>query len=212
MGEQLTFERNAKGVKEVLSMKYETLEFDGEWKDAFDNPERRGVWMIWGNSGNGKTTFAMRLAKYLCRFGRVAYDSMEEGACLNIRNLMARENMMDVNGKFLLIDNENMEQLDLRLHRQKSPDIVIIDSFQYAGMNYRQYIEFKEHNRNKLIIFVSHADGKFPNGRAARSVMYDASLKIYVEGFCAYSKGRFKGPIGYYMIWPEKAAEAKGEK
>ena len=150
---KFTFDRNAKGVSEMLGMKYETMAFDGAWRDAFGTPERRGVWIIWGNSGNGKTSFALQLAKYLCRFGRVAYDSLEEGACLTMQEAMRRENMMEVNKKFLLIDNENMEELGIRLSRQKSPDIVVIDSFQYTQMNYRQYIAFKERHKRKLLIF-----------------------------------------------------------
>lgn len=193
-------------------MKYETMAFDGAWRDAFGTPERRGVWIIWGNSGNGKTSFALQLAKYLCRFGRVAYDSLEEGACLTMQEAMRRENMMEVNKKFLLIDNENMEELGIRLSRQKSPDIVVIDSFQYTQMNYRQYIAFKERHKRKLLIFVSHADGKLPNGRAAKSLMYDASLKIYIEGFRAFSKGRFIGPVGHIDIVPDKARTYWGEE
>ena len=196
--EAVTFARNAKGVREMLSIK-------GEWYDAFGTPERKGVWLIWGNSANGKTSFALKLCKELCRFGRVAYDSLEEGACLSMQEAIRRENMIEVNKRFLLIDNEDMKQLSLRLKRQKSPEFVVIDSFQYAQMKYPEYIRFKEKHKNKLLIFISHADGKLPNGRAAKSVMYDASLKIYVEGFRAFSKGRFKGPKEYYDIVPEKA-------
>ena len=209
--EARTFARNARGVREVMSMKYETFPFEGDWKAAFSTPERRGVWFIWGDSGNGKTTFAMQLAKELCKYGRVAYNSLEEGASLTMRNTMQRCGMMEVNRRFLLLDAEPMEQLNLRLHRQKSPDIVFIDSFQYTQMNYRQYIEFKESNRNKLLIFISHADGKQPNGRAARSVMYDATLKIRVEGFRAFSKGRFVGTVGHYDIDKVKAPKYWGE-
>ena len=105
-----------------------------------------------------------------------------------------------------------MEELSIRLRRQKSPDIVVIDSFQYTRMNYRQYIDFKEQHKRKLLIFISHAEGQLPNGRAAKGVMYDASLKIYVEGFRAFSKGRFIGPVGYYDIVPEKARQYHGEE
>lgn len=209
--EAFTFARNAKGVREMLSIKYDTLDFKGEWYDAFGTPERRGVWLIWGNSANGKTSFALKLCKELCRFGRVAYDSLEEGACLSMQNAIRRENMMEVNKRFLLIDNENMEQLSLRLKRQKSPDFVVIDSLQYTQMRYPEYIKFKEKHKNKLLIFISHAEGKLPNGRTAKSVMYDASLKIYIEGFRAFSKGRFKGSKGHYDIVPEKARKHWGE-
>lgn len=119
----------------------------------------------------------MQLCKYLCRFGRVAYNSMEEGACLTMQDTLRRFGMMEVNRRFLLIDNESIEQLSLRLKRQKSPDFVVIDSFQYTQMTYRQYIEFKERHRNKLMIFISHASGRLPTGRSGKSVMFDASLK-----------------------------------
>lgn len=211
MAEKRTFDRNAKGVREMLSMKYETLGFKGEWYDAFGAPERRGVWIIWGNSANGKTSFAMQLCKYLCQFGRVAYDSLEEGASLTMQNTLRQYGMMDVNRRFLLIDNENMEQLSIRLKRQKSPDFIVIDSFQYTQMRYPEYIKFKELHKNKLIIFISHADGLLPNGRAAKSIMYDAALKIHINGFRAFSKGRFIGPKGYYDIWPEEAVKCWGE-
>lgn len=105
------------------------------------------------------------------------------------------------------LDNEPIDELSARLKKQKAPDMVVIDSFQYAQMNYKQYILFKEEHRNKLIIFISHADGTLPNGRSARSVMYDASLKVYVEGFRAFNKGRSKGPTMQFDIWPEKAEE-----
>lgn len=206
-----TFVRNARGVREVMSMKYETFPFENDWKDAFGTPERRGVWFIWGDSGNGKTTFAMQLAKELCKYGRVAYNSLEEGSSLTMRNTMMRCGMMEVNRRFILLDAEPMDQLNIRLNRRRSPDIIIIDSFQYTQLTYRQYIEFKEANRKKLLIFISHADGKQPNGRAAKSVMYDATLKIRVEGFRAFSKGRFIGPVGHYDIDRIKAPIYWGE-
>lgn len=205
------FIRSARGVRDVLSMKFSTLPFEGDWQAAFGTPERRGVWFIWGNSGNGKTSFMMQLCKTLCSFGRVAYNSMEEGACLTMQNTLIRFNMQEVNRRFLLLDNESIEHLSIRLKRQKSPDFVVIDSFQYTQMTYRQYIEFKEKHRDKLLIFISHATGRLPTGRSAKSVMFDATLKIYVEGFRAFSKGRFIGPLGHYDIWPEEARRYWGE-
>ena len=105
-----------------------------------------------------------------------------------------------------------MDELSLRLKRQKSPDFVVIDSFQYTQMTYAQYIKFKERHKNKLLIFISHASGQNPDGRSAKKVQYDASLKIYVEGKRATSHGRFIGPKGYYDIWPEEAEVYHGEK
>lgn len=199
-----TFSRNAKGVRELLSMKFETLPFEGEWYDAFANPESRGVWIVWGSSGSGKTTFVLKLCKELCKYGRVLYNSLEEGVSLTMQEAVRRNDMLEVNRRFLLT-SETIEELDLRLKRQKSPDFVVIDSLQYTRMSHEDFIKFKDKHCNKLLIFVSHARGKNPNGRVAEKVLYHASLKVYVEGKRAHCLGRFIGPKGYYDIWPEEA-------
>jgi hypothetical protein len=41
--------------------------------------------------------------------------------------------------------------------------------------------------------------------------MYDASLKIWIEGYRAFSKGRYIGPNGgVYTIWEEGAEKYWG--
>ena len=167
---------------------------------------------MWGNSGNGKTSFMLQLCKALSHFGRVAYDSLEEGASLTMKNALMTAGMQDVARRFVLLDRENMQLLSARLDKHKSPDIVVIDSFQYTKMSFKDYEAFKERHANKLLIFVSQADGNKPAGRTAVSVMYDASLKIFVSGFRAISKGRYFGNKGYFTIWEERAKMYWGEE
>lgn len=193
-------------------MRKETIKFEGRWRDAFGEPERSGVWFVWGGSGNGKTSFVMQLCKELARHGSVVYDSLEEGACLTMQNTLRRYDMGAAGRRFHLLDGEDMEALKERAGKRKSPDFYVIDSFQYTMMGDADYIRLKESCRNKLLIFVSHADGSKPAGRPAARVMFDATLKIYVEGFRAFSKGRFIGPLGYYTVWDEGAGKHWGGK
>lgn len=192
-------------------MKKETYNFEGAWREAFGTPERCGVWFVWGRSGSGKTTFVLQLCKELCRFGRVAYDSLEEGASLTMKNAFVRAGMQDVARRLVLLDGEGMDELALRLKKRKSPDIVVIDSFQYTQLDKKGYMEFKAAHPKKLLVFISQCSGNLPMGRTALSVMYDASLKIWVEGYRAFSKGRYFGEKGYYTIWPERAASYWGD-
>lgn len=192
-------------------MRKETLGLTGAWAKAFGEPERVGVWFIWGKSGNGKSSFVMQLCKELTKFGRVAYDSLEEGTGLTMQNALRRYGMADVNRRFQVLDCEPVSDLGERMDRRKSPDFYVIDSFQYTQMSYKEYQSFKEAHRDKLLIFVSHADGHNPDGRSAKKVMYDAALKIYVEGFRAFPKGRFFGPASYFTIWDEGAARYWGD-
>ncbi|MDR0612377.1 MAG: hypothetical protein LBG45_02645 [Dysgonamonadaceae bacterium] len=186
-------------------MKKSVLPFEGKWADAFGQPERTGVWFVWGNSGNGKTSFVMQLCKELCKYGRVVYDSLEEGDSLTVQESFIRNGITADNRRLQLLNCEPLSELSERMAGRKSPDFYVIDSFQYAQISYREYIKFKEAHRDKLVVFTSHADGSNPAGRAARSVMYDSVLKVYVAGYRAFSKGRYIGPAGQYDIWPEKA-------
>ena len=141
--------------------------------------------------------------KYLAQFVKVGYNSLEEGSAHTMQKSFRNVGMAEVARRVTLIEGESIDQISARLMKKHSPQVMIIDSFQYTQMTYKQYIEFKQKHRNKLIIFISHADGKMPAGRSAKSVMYDASLKIWVEGYKAFSKGRYIGATGEYVIWPE---------
>jgi hypothetical protein len=204
--------KRALSVSEVLSMKKAVLPFEGKWAEAFGSPERTGVWFVWGNSGNGKTSFVMQLCKELCKYGRVAYDSLEEGDSLTVQNNFIRHGISAANKRMQLLNCEPMDELSERMSRRKSPDFYVVDSFQYTQMSYKEYIRVKEAHRDKLVIFTSHADGRNPSGRAAKSVMYDSALKIWVEGWKAFSKGRFIGSTGKFTIWEEGAVEYWGNK
>lgn len=198
----------AYSASEVLAKKVPSIPFEGRWREAFGEPGRAGVWLIWGQSANGKSSFAMQLAKELCRYGKVAYNSLEESLSLSFQKNMERCRMYEESGRFLVLDREPIEELSKRLEKQRSPDFVIIDSLQYTGLNYNDYKRLKEAHPKKLFIFVSHADGDKPKGATADKVQYDADMKILVQGYRAICKGRFIPEAGkHYSIWAE--AEAK---
>ena len=119
--------------------------------------------------------------------------------------------MSEVSRRLAFIQ-EDMEALKKRLRQHKSYNIVVVDSFQYTRMSYRDYITLKEAFPNKLFIFISHAKGKNPKGDAAESVMSDATLKIRVEGGKAFSKGRFIGETGEYVAYPKLAERYWSDK
>lgn len=201
--------KRALNVRDILSKKYETFPFEGKWREAFETPERTGVWFIWGASSNGKTSFVMQLCKELCKYDRVAFNSLEEGTSLTVQNNLKRFGMSEVSRRLGFI-KEDIPALRDRLRRPKSYKIVIIDSLQYTQMTYRDYIGLKEEFPDKLFIFISHARGKSPKGDAATSVMYDADLKIWVEGYVAFSKGRYQGCTGKYVIWEKGSMDYWG--
>ena len=193
---------------EVLGMKIPRFEFTGAWQASIGRPARSGVGIVWGASGNGKSSFVMQLARYLCTFGRVIYDSLEEGTGLSFQMSLKRHRMDEVRKRLIILDREPMEQLEERLQRRGSPGVVIIDSCQYSGLSSPDYKAFKERHPKKLFIFISHAEGMHPAGRTARKVEYDADVKIMVSCFKAWCKSRFmEHPGEPYVIWEEGAAK-----
>ena len=192
----------AASVDQVLRTRFKVLPFEGEWKDAIGCPELTGSWIIWGNSGNGKTRFALQLCKYLCQFGRVAYDSLEEGVSVSLVKAIKETHMMEVRRKFVVLDKEPIDQLTERLERPKSPDIVCVDSLQYTGMSYEQYKALKERFPKKLFIWISHADGTLPEGRVAKKVRFDSNVKVFVQAYRAEPVSRYGGGKPY-IIWEE---------
>lgn len=196
--------KRAMTAKEVINSKKKTFALEGAWYDFIGTPECSGVWFIWGNSGNGKSSFAMQLCRELTKFSPVAYNSLEEGDSLTMQRNLVRHGMGELGSRFVLI-RESIEELKVRLRKRKAYKIVVIDSFQYTQLSYREYIRLKDEFPDRLFIFISHADGKHPAGKAAKSVMYDATLKVWVEGYKAVSKGRFIGPKGELVIWRDGA-------
>lgn len=201
--------KRAYSPSEVVKMIRPSFEFDGEWLSTLGNPAQSGTWIIWGMPGNGKSSFVMQLAKYLCKFDRVIYDSLEESTGRSLQMSLERHKMEEVNKRFMILDREPMDKLMERLQKKRAPGIVIIDSFQYSGLTYLSYKDMKESLTNKLIIFISHAEGMRPEGRAAKKVEYDADIKILVQGFRATAKSRFMNAPGVpYTIWEEGAVRA----
>ncbi len=199
--------KRAVSVDDLLKKKFVELDLPKPFKKLLGEPERSGVWLIWGESFNGKTSFCMQLAKALTPSGNVFYNTLEEGARKSMQQAIIRANMKEVKRRFVIGNCESIEDLKIRLRRKKSPHIVFIDSIQYTGLNKVEYKKLKQEFPNKLFIFVSHADGKNPEGSLAKFVKYDADIKIRVEGYKAMSLSRLGGDKEPYIIWEQGAAE-----
>lgn len=198
-------------VREIMGMKFRPVGFDGEMLELFGDPELTGCWIIWGESTNGKTSCALKIAKYLTRFGRVAYDSIEEGISLSLKKAIEREGMLECDGRFFALDKESIADLENRLMKRKSPDIIFIDSVQYSGLNKLTAKALIGKFPKKLFIFISHASGRTPDGRTANAIRYDANVKIMVRGYQAKIQSRYGGDKTKTMIIWREGAENYGK-
>lgn len=201
--------RKALSVTKVLEFKPRVFEFQGLWLQSIGTPERRGSALIWGDSGSGKTRFALMLCKYLAGFERVLYNSLEEGLGKTIRDAYIALDMKEVNGSLLLADKEPISELRERLSQKGAPGVVAIDSVQYSGLSYDDYLALRADFPRVFWVLISHAEGKMPAGAVARSIMYNADIKVHVSGYRAFARSRFGGGRPF-DVWPEEAERLHG--
>lgn len=200
----MTIQR-AISVAELQSKVFNAMPFDGVFEAFVGKPERSGCWIIYGPPGNGKTRLSVRLAKYMSQFGRVGYNSLEEGLSLSLQQAFLEENLEEVGSRVQLLDKEPLDILVKRLNKQRSFDVVFIDSLQFTFKSYAALKRIIDTNPSKLFVFISHAEGKQPAGRVAKAIEYLANVKIRVEGFKAFAKSRYGGGKAF-VVWEEGAA------
>jgi hypothetical protein len=199
----------AYAVQDLQKRKYKIIPLTGEFADLLGEPERSGSWIVYGDSGHGKTTFMMQLCKELAKYFKVDYDTLEEGARKSMRDNLIANNMQSIKGgRFKILDKMPMDQLRKRLDNPRSAKVVVIDSIQYTFMTLREYKQLLINYPNHLFIWVSHVKGNKPEGRLAEKVLYDSDVKIHVQGFRAFSVSRANrnASQAHYTIWEEGAA------
>jgi KaiC/GvpD/RAD55 family RecA-like ATPase len=201
--------KKALSVNNILQAKFNTLPFDGQWQDAFGQPELSGCMVVYGESKQGKTDFTLQFCKYLTRFGRVLYNSVEEGLSLSIQTAIERNAMWEAGTKFIMLDREAIPELTERLKRHRSADVVVIDSIQFLEMKFSDYKIFKDKFKRKLFIYVSHVKGGKVDGSVAMKIFRDANATCKIEGFRMFPVSRYGG--GKYIdISKELASEYWG--
>ena len=195
-------------VKTFLKKKFELLPFSGLWQKSFGNPCKQFSMMIYGPSGEGKTTLAMQIGKELTNYGKVAYNSIEQGDSHTLQMIVEQNHIDMVSNKFQIIAGENLAELSVRLRKQRSPDFVIMDSIQYLNATKEEYFAFKkEFYPKKGIIYISHVEGKdldSVKGALAKSIWYDVDIQVPVKGFKGFPKKRLNGGGEEFIINAER--------
>lgn len=210
--------RKVLSVTDVTSTKAKHIRFTGEFFDVFGNPQNRGRWFVWGESGSGKSSFIFQLLKEFARTEKtLLVTNEEERSDEAFQDRFNLFNMHDVKDNLQIIDKESLEDLSERLKRRNSPRVVIIDSvpymFIYKGLTLQHYFDFVDGFPDKLIVFIAHADGKKPASEFEKRVMYDATQKVFVSGYVATNKGRKFGPYSKQLIiWKKGYEDLMGAK
>lgn len=201
----------------LQNARYETFPFDGRWRDSFGSPFRGGAWLIYGTSGSGKTSFALQLAKYLTRFDRVLYWSIEQGNTPSFRRAWMREGLAECGNDILLADEDNsFDGIVRQLTQKRGRNILIVDSltplraksysekkYEYFGV--RQYESFRCRLKGKLIIWISHEQAGRPDTTTGDYILKLADMKMRVEGWKVFTNTRSGKGLADFTVWEEGA-------
>lgn len=192
--------QRAIGVKDFLKRKFVCYEFDGEWEEAFGQPEVNFSMIVYGKSGNGKTEFCIKFAKYLSRFAKVYYNSFEQGVSKSLQDALIRNNMEEVEGAVIFGDKESLSEMMARLKKKHSPRIVFIDSRDYMHLKADEFKLLTETFKHKAFVVICWEQSGKPQGQPAKDIEYLSDIKVRVANFIALPRSRFGGNAPY-VIW-----------
>lgn len=200
--------KRAYSPKEIAAKKWVTLPWGEKWSEAFGFPAENASWFISGASAQGKSSFVMQLGKELCKYGLVLYMSYEERVNQSFQRRMSYLGMNEVQGRFRVITDDTIKELEERLAKPKSPKFIIVDSYQVAyddfGWTYPAAVALMRRFNRKCFIFISQEDKSEPTGKPARRLRYICDMKVRVMGYKAYCLGRSIGEAGnHYVVWKE---------
>ena len=195
----------------ILSTKHKTMPFTGEWFDSFGTPATTGSWIVYGTSGSGKTSFALKLAKYLTNFDRVLYWSLEQGNTSDFQKSWKREKMKDCGTDIMLADEEeDFNSIVKKMNARRGQNILIIDSLtplKGKSFNIVAYERFRKRMKGKLIIWLSHEKNGIPDTKVGDYILKLADLKMRVDGFTVMTNSRAGDKMKDFIIWKKGAEE-----
>ena len=151
-----------------MSKRFSTLDLGDEYAKCFGQPSDVGIWLIFGKEKNGKSTFALKLAKQLSKIKKTLYVSAEEGTDLEFIRACQRAGIDEEDKGLHFIEYEPLEELRERLQRE---------------------------NARKLFIFIAHEDstGGEPATGSGKLCRKYAKIICHVEGMNVTISGRCPG-------------------
>lgn len=172
---------------DIAKKEFKVLPFEGKWKEHQGEPERAGSILIYGDSGHGKTTYALQFMKYLCGFEKVFYNTVEEGMKASFKRNLKLNGLESCSAQYTF-QSEFYDDAVKRLSRKRQPKIVFIDSVQYFFRFKKEahYFKLMEMFPSTLFVWISHLQKNAPKGAIAEAIKYDAQNTIKVEDFVAY--------------------------
>lgn len=199
-------------AKKLVKKDFKTIGLSDEWKQYLGEVATSFEMIIWGPSYSGKSSFINEFVAELARVTKsVLLVNLEEGFSKTSKDKALRSRLAEIGGIRFANHETTYPKLVEYLQKPRSPKVIVIDSLQYFAMTYIEYKKLKEMFPRKTFIFISHADGKLPDGKTGKKIRYDVGIKVYVQWFIAFVESRYGGSKNF-VIWEEGAKKKWGAK
>lgn len=194
-----------RNIKALFKEKFKTYQFEGVWGKALGETEDNGAWIVWGREKNGKTSFALMLAKEMTKFKDVLYVSGEEGLGQNFIKTLKRVGVDDSVKKLRYLGYVSIMELREILSKPRAEKIVFIDNMTIYDdeLKYGAFKKLLKDFPDVLFVFLAHEEKKAPHTGTAKLCKKLAKVIIHVDGLLANVSGRCPG--GTVVVNEEKA-------
>jgi len=162
-------------LDDFQKVEFKPLGFTQEW-EHLGNPEMGFRMLIWGENGNGKSTYAIKFAEYLANnHGFVLYNSSEEELGLSLQN-----KTKNIKSKWFALSKARTFDELYQLAQNPSYAIIFIDSINDMNISYEQFKTLLDQNPNKSFIYVMQVtkNGSF---RGDNRFAHEAGIKVQVK-------------------------------
>lgn len=182
-------------VKNLYDKTFKTWPFTGIFQKAMDEPETSGVWLVYGPEKNGKTWFALMLAKYISGFERTLYVSAEEGTGRDFIDACKRADIEPGHRQLQFLEYIPLDELDEKLSQRKAAKVVFIDNTTVYAEELKggMISRLKRKHEDKLFIFIAHEEKGEPYTAPAKLAKKIAKIIVRVQGLTALISGRCTG-------------------
>lgn len=191
--------------KTLFEKTYKLFKLLGIWKEVLGEPEKGGIWVLYGNEKNGKTFFALLLAAMISAFENVWYISAEEGTGATFQANAKRAKIEPTNKKIKFQDYVELDEIVEALKKRQAPRVVVLDNATIYNDELKNGALRKllKDFPNVTFILIAHEEQKEPYTATAKLAKKLCNIYVRIEGLTAFVGGRCPG--GKIIIDEQKA-------
>ncbi len=166
-------------LSKLKGLTFHNYEFNGSgFEEAIGNPEKDFKMIIYGESGNGKSTYAIEFANYLAvNHGKVLYNSSEEGIGLTLKRKLQKYDSENFN----VSDCKDFKSLK-KIVSKSEFQFIVIDSVNDMNISPKDLKELYSLNPDKAFILILQAT-KGGQYKGSTEIAHDCDIIIKVEQY-----------------------------